>query len=254
MTKSVDINCDLGEGETLADCHKDAALMPFLTRCNIACGGHAGNELTMLETLKQAQAHQVLAGAHPGYQDRENFGRVSIKQALSTTLNHLLEQVNTLNNLATEIDIPLHHLKLHGALYNDAEQSAQLASAICQTLAKHYPHLTLVGLSQGAMQHAARTHGLAFLAEGFIDRAYLLSGHLTPRKHKGSVYSELTPCINQLLAMVSGQPIPAFDGTANQPSVLIKADTFCLHGDSQLALPLATQLQSSLHAKGFKIQ
>ncbi|MGJ8680059.1 LamB/YcsF family protein [Paraglaciecola sp.] len=252
--KAVDINCDLGEGKTIEDCQQDALLMPFISRCNIACGGHAGNRDTMAQTLKQALDHELICGAHPGYPDPDNFGRVSLNIPVDDLLTSVTSQIQTLLTLAKSLGQPLSHIKLHGALYNDAEKSAKLADALCQEFASRFNHLSLIGLSKGQMERAAAQHKLSFLREGFIDRAYLSNGQLAPRVLAGSVYQESKTCIQQALSMIARKPINTLpQDNTKQDSVLIEADTFCLHGDSPIAYSLAKKLHQQLSDTGYKI-
>ncbi|WP_158967254.1 LamB/YcsF family protein [Paraglaciecola sp. L3A3] len=257
MHKKVDINCDLGEGETFLDCQQDAQLMPFLSRCNIACGGHAGNQLTMLTTLQNAQKMGVLSGAHPGYADPDNFGRLSLEMKVDDIINSVIEQIANLETIAQSIQQPLSHIKLHGALYNDAEKSLSIAQPLCQALTEHYPNLPLLGLANGVMQAAAKSCGLTFLREGFMDRAYLASGHLAPRTLAGSVYQEIPPCIDQVLAMLTQQKITVLkteQSASNKTTPLyIDVDTYCLHGDSPIALKLAQELSNTLKSEGYTL-
>lgn len=240
--RSVDINCDLGEGQSLVDCAQDALLMPYLSRCNIACGGHAGNSLTMQKTLHNAKHHGVLCGAHPGYPDKANFGRSVLPIASARLLDSLLKQITNLYEQASDLKINLSHVKLHGALYNEAEKLPQLAMDICQMLACNFPKLAVLGLPHGAMQAAAKQHGLAFLREGFMDRAYLANGFLAPRTEKESVYQSNEPCISQVLSMLNRGEVMTLD---NQ-RLPLEVDSICLHGDSPIALALASQLISQL--------
>lgn len=228
--------------------------MPYISRCNIACGGHAGNTETMLLTLKNAQQHQIKAGAHPGYADPDNFGRVSLKQDIQLTIDSVLKQVAGLHTMASSLNHPLQHIKLHGALYNDAERSELLAESLCEALAAHYAHLTIVGLAGGEMQKATKANQLNFLAEAFIDRAYLANGQLAPRSLIGSVYSDPQTCIQQVLDMLHGKPITslATEALPSQP-IQVKAQTFCLHGDGEKALPLAKALQQNLLNSGYQL-
>lgn len=247
---NIDINCDLGEGKTIEDCAMDEQLMPYISRCNIACGGHAGNNATMRETLKNAQQHGVKCGAHPGYPDLENFGRASLKMGGKQLLTSIWGQIQQLDFIAHELDQPLEHIKLHGALYNDVEKSPELANALCQFFAEHYAHFTLVGLAGGAMEIAATQCELTFLREGFIDRAYLKSKQLAPRSMQGAVYSNAQQCINQVLALVNKKPFTTLDGER----LVLEVDTLCLHGDSLIALEVAKGVYSELNHQGCQLR
>ena len=243
----IDINCDLGEGSCAEDCARDALLMPYISRCNIACGGHAGDALTMQLSLDNARQHGLAVGAHPGYADRQHFGRRSLPVAVTALCASVLEQIQQLAALAKQRDIKLTHIKLHGALYNDAERDAQLADALCTVFARHYPELSLLGLPRGQMSHSAARHQLRFLSEGFIDRAYMRDGSLAPRQLEGAVHQHLAPCLEQALKLVHQQPIATLD----HHWLTLQVDTLCLHGDNPLALALATQLSAQLSQQGY---
>ena len=245
----IDINCDLGEGQTRADCEQDALLMPYLSRCNIACGAHAGNEETMLQTLINAKQHGILCGAHPGYADPNNFGRVSLALKTDDIIESVLAQIQHLEQIAAQVGQNLVHIKLHGALYNDAEKSPELAVTLCGCLAKQFPYLSIIGLAGGAMQVAAKKQGLPFLREGFIDRAYLANGQLAPRTLSGSVYKNTEQCIAQVLAIVQQQAMTTLDGS----TLLVEVDTLCLHGDSPIAYDLSTALPTEMARVGYFI-
>ena len=242
----VDINCDLGEGQSLASCAKDALIMPYISRCNIACGAHAGNRLTMQTTLRNARSHGLVCGAHPGYADKANFGRTSLSISIPELVESLVLQVSELQQQANELAVNLSHIKLHGALYNDAEKSPELASEICQMLASIFPHLMVLGLPQGAMQSAAQQHDLVFLREGFMDRAYLASGQLAARSQAGSVCEQ---CIAQVMSLLNGDAFITFD---NKP-LKLQVDSICLHGDSKIAVDLARRLKTHLNEQNWKI-
>lgn len=250
MQQYIDINCDLGEGKTLVDCAHDALLMPYLSRCNIACGAHAGNEQTMRQTLVNAKQHNILCGAHPGYADPDNFGRLPLHITTDNIIDSVLTQIQHLTQIAASLGQTLVHIKLHGALYNDAEKSPELAAALCLTFAEHFSHLTIIGLAGGAMQIAAKKQGLTFLREGFMDRAYLANGQLAPRTLSGSVYKSTEQCIAQILAMVQQHAFETLDGGR----VLVQLDTLCLHGDSPIAHDVATTLAVALARVGYLIK
>jgi len=250
MQQYIDINCDLGEGQTLADCEQDALLMPYLSRCNIACGAHAGNEQTMYQTSLNAKQHGILCGAHPGYADPDNFGRLSLALSIDEVVESVLSQIQQLVKIAAVLEQNIVHIKLHGALYNDAEKSPELAAALCLTFAKHFPHLSIIGLAGGAMQIAAKKKGLEFLREGFMDRAYLADGQLAPRTLSGSVYKNVEQCIAQILAMVQQHAFETLDGGR----VLVQVDTLCLHGDSVIAHDVAKSLGIALARVGYLIK
>ncbi len=245
----VDVNCDLGEGSHISDCHKDAKLMPFITRCNIACGEHAGNDDIMQRTLLSAKKLDIIAGAHPGYPDKKNFGRQSLDIPFSELTSSLYQQVSKLIHYASVIDIKLDHIKLHGALYNDVEQSPKLAQKITAFFQENFSSLKLVGLSGGALQSAAQKLKVKFISEGFMDRAYQSNGYLIPRSQPNSVHDNLETIVDQALAIATQKPFKTNSGEF----IKLQADTICLHGDRPDARIIARNLFYKLQQLGFTL-
>ncbi len=248
--KIIDINCDLGEGETIDDCKKDAELMPYISSCNIACAGHAGNELVIRETLKYAIQNKIKTGAHPGYPDRENFGRKSMPLSHEELIETLMSQLNFFINIAQQQSVKIEHVKLHGALYNDAENDAVLAMELARFFSQFHLSLKVLGLAGGAMQEACSKQNVAFIAEGFMDRTYLSDGRLTPRSYANAVIEDKDECVRQALALATNSPIKTSDGTMLQP----KVDSICLHGDNPEALSIVQALQRELSLNGLAVK
>ncbi len=249
-TLSIDINCDLGEGKTLSDCEIDKQLMPFISSCNIACGGHAGNELTMANSLRNAGKHNLKIGAHPGYADKDNFGRLSLSLPFNQLEKSLKQQISSFQELALRENIQLHHIKFHGALYNDSEADRQLAINLVKFCKLNYPSLSILGLANGNMKDACEQLQVNFIAEGFMDRAYLSSGKLTPRSKEGAILKEQQQVINQLLALAKEHPIATYD----HQNIRIKVDSVCLHGDNPNAFNIAKSIYRSLKDSGINIE
>ncbi|BBM00736.1 5-oxoprolinase subunit PxpA [Microbulbifer sp. GL-2] len=245
----IDINCDLGEGSDLTSCERDALIMPFISRCNIACGAHAGTPAIMRRSLENALQNNLIIGAHPGYPDRENFGRKSIKVPLSELLNSIHEQIERLQNLTREAGTKLDHIKLHGALYNDVEANMDLAEEIIALLSREYPSLKIIGLANAAMEAVATKQSRIFYREGFIDRQYLNTGRLAPRSLPGSALSDIDNCLERAVALAKGSSFTSYHGTPLQFSV----DTICLHGDNPEAVNIAQRLASYLQLNGLSI-
>lgn len=246
--KAIDINCDLGEGEELQHCARDARIMAYISRCNIACGGHAGNAETMRLSLINARTHQIAAGAHPGYPDRKNFGRISLTMPRQALLASVREQIQALQSLALEEQVTLTHIKLHGALYNDAEADDALAEDLVQMFAQAFPTLCILALANAAVERAARRHGYPVLREGFMDRRYLNDHQLSPRSMPGAVIEDFDHCLTQVLALTAGTPFPSIDNKPLQFSV----DSICLHGDNPQAESIARKLQQALQRAGYR--
>lgn len=236
----IDLNCDLGEGAG-----HDATLMPLITSANIACGAHAGDEATMRATLALAQRHGVAAGAHPGFADRENFGRRELPVTPDEVHDLVLNQVRKLQRLG-----PVRHVKPHGALYNMAARDLALARAVVDAIYETDPRLILFGLAGSHLVAVAEACGLPVVSEVFADRTYQADGSLTPRAQPNSVITDEGAAVAQVLRMVREGKVRATDGT----DVAIKADTVCLHGDGAHPVEFARKLRVELTAAGVEIK
>ena len=244
MSKRIDLNADLGEG-----CAFDAELMRIVTSCNIACGGHAGDEKSMETALLLAKQNNVNAGAHPSFPDRENFGRSDHPLRGDALADALAEQVADLAAIAAKHDIQLSHLKPHGALYNSAAQDKNLASTVAALTAQCLPRAALVGPPQSQLAKAAANHGLSFVAEGFADRAYENDGQLRSRTLEGAMLTNPHEQTGQVLSMVLNGKVTTYSGH----QINLAANTICVHGDTPSALQTAQALVTSLKANGIQI-
>lgn len=237
-TFTIDINCDLGEGNTLAAADNDALLMPYLSSCNIACGGHAGSLETIEQAIKNALHHQLKIGAHPGYPDQENFGRQSLDLSAKEIVASLQQQLNLFSGVLNSHNTSLHHIKLHGALYNDVEKHNQLAAVIADYLVESFPEIKVYGLAQGNFQKVCEDKKLIFVAEGFMDRRYQTNGTLLSRTEPDAVLTQVKQCVQQAIAFAKGQPVVSSTGALISPRV----ETVCLHGDNENALTIVREL------------
>lgn len=228
---SVDLNADLGEGES-----SDVELLGIVTSCNVACGGHAGDAASMQNTVAAALELGVAIGAHPSYPDRDGFGRRSNFMEGDALLSSLEKQINALLEIAAANAAVLQHVKPHGALYNDAARDAKLAELVVTAIARSAPGASLVGLPGSELQKAAVTGGLNFIAEGFIDRAYRADGQLLPRSEPGAVHAQLDVIVQQALELV---------GTV---------DTLCIHGDTVGAADAAAAVRNALLNSGVELR
>lgn len=247
MKERIDLNADLGEDPEALD--RDRTLMTLISSCNIACGGHAGDEQSMRAMLRAAAEAGVSAGAHPSYPDRAGFGRVSLTMDADGLAASLIGQVGALDALAREEGVPLTHIKPHGALYNDLAAQPALADAVAQRLTQAFPALALVGLAHGAFADAVAKQGQRFIAEGFIDRRYTADRRLTPRTLAGAVIADESERIDQALRLASGRPVTASDGS----SVRIEAQSLCIHSDSPGAIDSARTVRQALQDAGFEV-
>lgn len=245
MKRRIDFNCDLGEG-----CASDAAIMPFISSANIACGAHAGDEASMRETLRRCREFGVAAGAHPGYADREHFGRRELNPSVADLASSLHEQLQRLAAIAADEGVPLLHVKPHGALYNQAARDAKLAETIASVVRDFDAGLILVGLAESALPRAGIRHGLRVAHEAFADRRYLGDGSLAPRERAEAVIGEVDIAVAQALAIAKGDLIASLDGD----QLRIRADSICLHGDSPGAAEFATRLRRAFETAGIAIK
>ncbi|MEO6874014.1 MAG: 5-oxoprolinase subunit PxpA [Opitutaceae bacterium] len=242
MTKTItiDLNCDLGEGAG-----HDAELMPLITSANIACGAHAGDEATMRTTVELALKHGVAIGAHPGFADRENFGRREILLSPAALHELLTGQLAALARVGS-----LGHVKLHGALYNLAARDATVAKTVTEAVRATDPKLRLFALAGSELVRAGRAAGLRVAEEVFADRTYQRDGSLTPRSRPDAFITNETAAVVQVLRMVREGVVRATDGT----DVAIKADTVCLHGDGAHAVMFARRLKRELTKAGIQLR
>ncbi|MEX6632986.1 5-oxoprolinase subunit PxpA [Hyphococcus lacteus] len=245
MMQSIDLNADMGEYKNLAEQQNEIALMPLVSSCSIACGGHTGTPETMRATARLAQKYGVQIGAHPSYPDPDGFGRRSIEISHKNLLESLTAQITGLFELLSREQIPMRHIKPHGSLYNDAAKTPALAAIIARA-ANGTP---LIGPPNSALEQAAKDRGIKFFAEGFVDRLYLASGALTPRSENGAVIADIDVRATQALAIAEKREFMASDG-----KLRISADTLCIHSDSEGAVETAKAVRTKLESASFLIR
>ena len=244
MKQWVDLNCDLGEG-----CNSDAAIMPFISSANIACGYHAGDENIIRATLMLAKQYHVSVGAHPSYPDRENFGRKEMDRPLQEIKSMVITQIELVKKLAEEVGLHLHHVKPHGALYNKAAKDKQLAIVIAEAVKEVDPSLILFGLANSESGKAAAEIGIEFYNEVFADRTYSDDGRLTPRTEANAMISSTTTALEQVMHMLNERYVISTNGN----TIPIQADTICIHGDGEHAVEFAKHIHSLIKAANIKI-
>jgi UPF0271 protein len=243
--EQLDVNADVGEG----DPETDEALLPLVTSANVACGFHAGDEQTMRATVALAVRHGVAVGAHPGFNDREGFGRRPQQLTADEIRELLLPQLGALDAIARAEGTTLHHVKPHGALYNQAETDGVLAVAIVAGIRAFDPSLRLVGRAGSAMGQAARSVGHPFTAEAFADRRYRPDGTLLPRSESGAVLTDPDEVVRQVRSLVTDSEVSASDGRR----VAVSFETLCVHGDTPGAATLARRIRQELGALGVSV-
>lgn len=249
-TKSIDLNCDMGE---VPDAIKDGtqeSLMPSLTSVNIACGGHAGDEETMRTTIEQALRWKLVVGAHPGYPDRANFGRVALNLPADAVADFIFEQVRVFAGVAARCGARVVHVKPHGELYNQAVRDRVLAEAIANGVARWGRGVVMVGLAGTAMLDVFRDAGFTVAAEAFADRRYEPDGTLRPRKFADALLRKPEDAGQQALRIVEKGSVIASDGS----EVAVSAQTICIHGDTPGAPAIAAAVARTLREAGVKLQ
>jgi UPF0271 protein len=246
----VDLNADAGESFGTWAIGDDAALLPYVTSVNVACGFHAGDPSVIRRTIRLAAEVGVRVGAHPGYPDLQGFGRRSMALTPSEAEDVVLYQVAALLGIAHAEGVDLAHVKPHGALYNQAAGDQRLASAIARATASLQPRLILVGLAGSALIQAGIDAGLRVVAEAFADRAYLADGSLAPRHMEGAILHDPTLVGARAVGIVREGCVPSLDGKALVP---VRADTLCIHGDTPGAPSLARAVRAALEAAGIRV-
>jgi UPF0271 protein len=240
----IDLNCDLGEGGA-----HDAEIMPLISSANIACGGHAGDEATMRATIRLALMHGVAIGAHPGYEDRENMGRRPMDLPPSAIGDLVSRQLKRFAQIADELGADIHHVKAHGALYNQADADPLMANAVVNAILDMLPQAILYAPPNGCMMSAAKSAGLRFRAEGFIDRRYNADGSLVPRGQAGAVIDDPTAASAQAMEMLLERKVTSVGGSV----VPIEIGTLCVHGDSDSALKILKSTRLAIESASLRV-
>ncbi|QSX37291.1 5-oxoprolinase subunit PxpA [Shewanella sedimentimangrovi] len=230
------LNADVGEGYTL-----DADIIPLMDMVNIACGGHCGDDTSMTRTVALAKVAGARIGAHPSYPDPQHFGRQSMSLAPAALTRTIEQQILALLRVCEAQQVPMFHVKPHGALYNTAARDQQTGQCLIDAIKAVDPKLTLVALAGSPLLTQAKQQGLNTLAEVFADRAYLDDGSLMPRSDRGAVLTEEAGMLEQVKKLLGGQ-VTSHSGKA----IPLQAHTLCLHGDNLKALDFARQIRALL--------
>lgn len=241
----MDLNCDLGEGAG-----QDALLMPWVTSANVACGAHAGDPATMRATVVLARERGVAVGAHPGYADREHFGRRELVVPPEAVGVLVEEQVRALQRIASDEGVRLAHVKPHGALYNQLARDEALAQAVARAVARVDPSLLYFGLAGSRGLAVARKLGLRVVEEAFADRTYGSDGALTPRSRAGALVGSEEAAVAQALALVREGGLRSLEGAW----VRVRAETICVHGDGPHAAAFSRRLREAMRDAGVAVR
>lgn len=241
---TIDINCDLGEGVG-----NEAELMPYISSCNLACGGHAGDETTIKQVIELARQNGVGVGAHPSFPDKEHFGRRKLDISWEDLKASLLEQIGRVEDACQQAGIALHHIKMHGALYNLCASEAEYAHEITSFLQKNYPKIPVYVPFNSEMERAAQSN-LKLIFEAFADRNYESDGSLVSRTQNNALITDKNELITQVIRLVKQGEIKPVSG----PVFNLKADTICVHGDTANAVELVQLIHQKLTEESIQIK
>ena len=222
----IDLSADLAEGAP-----DEEEIWPMITSANVACGGHVGDRQTMTEALRRARRHDVRVGAHPSYPDRANFGRKSMTMSPPALRASIVEQIAALRDVADRERVPVHFVKPHGALYNDAHSNVVLAGVIVDAIRAVDPSMSLVCPNKSEMATAARTSCTKVIREAFADRRYNADGSLVSRSTAGSLLG-VDEAADQAELLARERVVIAIDGSR----VSVAFDTLCIHADMENAV------------------
>jgi len=249
MRDHCDLNADLGESYGAWRMGDDAALLDVVSSCNLACGFHAGDPLTLLQAIGLAQARGVAIGAHPSLPDLVGFGRRELKIAPAELRAITRYQVAAVQGCVRAAGAELRHVKAHGALYHMLARDAELAAAFLDGALALDATLAIVGPPQGELRAVATARGARYLVEGFADRGYRHDGGLVPRGQPGALL-HAEAALRQGLALARGEAIAAADGSMLD----LRIDTLCVHGDGTDAVALARALRGAIEAAGLRVR
>lgn len=245
----VDLNCDMGESFGNWTIGDDAAILPFVSSVNIACGFHAGDPSVMRVTVQAAAAHHVAVGAHPGLPDLAGFGRREMAVSPQAVYDMTSYQIGALRGIARAAGVTVKHIKPHGALYNMAAVRSPIADAIALAVRDTDGSLTLVALSGSCLIDAGRAAGLRTASEVFADRNYMPDGTLVPRSAPNAIVNDVDEAAARAVRMVQSHRVTAIDGS----DVTVLAETICIHGDAPYAALFAQRIRVALAAANIAV-
>jgi len=250
MIKSIDLNCDLGESYGLRSNNVDHDIMPFISSCNIACGFHSGDPLTIEKTISMAVSNKVSIGAHPSFPDLQGFGRRNMVIEFDELKAIVKYQIAALKGMVESQNAKLNHVKPHGALYNMAANDAPIAEAICKAIVEIDDSLILYGLSKSILAEAALSYNITFCNEVFADRVYEQNLSLRSRKKPNAVISNPEQIMVQIDRFVHHEKVLTFGGEEKD----ITVETVCLHSDTKGAVLLAKKISEFLVTNHIQIE
>ncbi len=244
-TLYIDINVDVGEG-----INNEAELLPFVSSCNIACGGHAGDIETMQTVVQIAKQHKIKIGAHPSYPDKENFGRQVVDMSCAALYSSIQGQIKALMKVLREEHVQLHHVKPHGALYNVVARDKRTAEVIIEVMKSIQFPLCLYVPYGSVIAEMAIKENILITYEAFADRNYNEDLSLVSRGESNALITDADEMFNHVHRMITEKKVLTISGV----EVPISAQTFCIHGDNPKAIKLVKSLMKNLRRSDIKIQ
>jgi UPF0271 protein len=241
---AIDLNADVGEGAAA-----EAELLQLVSSASVACGGHAGDARSMRDSVARAVESGVAIGAHPGYPDKRNFGRVEIGAEPTQIEKWVLNQIRELQSVCVSAGVRVLYVKPHGALYNRALHDRDVSAAIIAAIRSIDPSLMVLAAPHSALIEEAAAEGIRGAREAFLDRGYRSDGTLVPRNEQGALLEDPDAAAARAVALARHQPIEATDGT----TLVIDANSLCVHGDSPQAASIARGARNRLEAAGISI-
>ena len=248
--KYIDLNADLGESYGPRAMGADSAMLDIVNSANIACGGHAGDAAVMFETIKLAADRNVTIGAHPGFDDKQGFGRRRIPISMAEVEQLIASQVGAIKGIAALAGAQVSYVKPHGAINNWACENVDVANAIAQAVKKSCPEMAMLAVSGTLLETASRNAGLKTYSEVFADRGYSDDGNLVLRGQPGAMITDAGEAADRLIQFFETGDMPTVSGG----TVRLDADSICIHGDSAHAVDMAVQLRAALVAHGFTLR
>lgn len=242
---AIDINVDVGEG-----INNEAALMPLISSCNVASGGHAGDAETMKQVVRLAKKHRVKVGAHPSFPDKEHFGRKPIDISCAALYTSIKRQLDNLISILREEQVRLNHIKPHGALYNLAAVDAKCASIVIEVMKSILLPVKLYVPYNSVIEKLAIENNIHIKYEAFADRNYNADGTLVSRTQPHALIEDPDEMFEHVFRMITTKKVKTISGK----EIKILADTFCIHGDNPKAIDLIKSLSRRLQKEGIQIR
>lgn len=246
---NIDLNSDLGESYGPWQMGDDESMLSIVSSANIACGGHASDPDTMLKTVQLAAENGVSIGAHPGFPDKEAFGRRLLPMSAAEVETLIASQVGALNGIAKLAGATVRYVKAHGALANWAAATPEIAQAVASAVKQSAPDCALLAISGTELEKAGARNNLKTYSEIFADRAYQSNGQLVPRNIEGSVIHDADQACERLLQFLKTGDMPTIDGNI----VKLNAESICIHGDNPAAVAMAKTIRAQLEQNGFSV-